>query len=46
MYEYSIYALKGIAVEVGDLEKNLVQDLAQIRKSIHENLNISRRIYL
>jgi hypothetical protein len=41
----TIDALNGITVEVGDLEKNLVQNLTQIRKSIYENFNIGRRIY-
>jgi hypothetical protein len=42
----TIDSLKGITVEIGDLEKNLVQDLTQIRKSIYENFNIGKRIYL
>ena len=41
----TIDSLKGLTVEVGDLEKNLVQDLTQIRKSIYENFNIGKRIY-
>lgn len=41
----TIDVLKGLTVEIGDLEKNLVQDLAQIRKSMYESFNIGRRIY-
>jgi hypothetical protein len=41
----TIESLNGIAIEVGELEKNLVQDLAQIRKSIQENFSIGKRIY-
>jgi hypothetical protein len=41
----TIDILKGLTVEVGDLEKNLVHDLAQIRKSMYESFNIGRRIY-
>jgi hypothetical protein len=38
-------ALKGITVEVGDLEKTLVQELAQKGKTMNENFDIGRRIY-
>jgi hypothetical protein len=41
----TIDALNGIAVEMGDLEKSLVYDLAQIKKSMYENFDIGRRIY-
>jgi hypothetical protein len=41
----TIDALRGITVEIGDLERNLVQDLTQIKKSMYENFDIGRRIY-
>jgi hypothetical protein len=41
----TVDALRGITVEIGDLEKNLVQELAQKGKTLHENFNIGRRIY-
>jgi hypothetical protein len=37
--------LNGITVEVGELEKVLIQDLSRIYKSLNENIEIGRRYY-
>jgi len=44
----TLEALIAMTVEVGDLEKDLVQELSQVRKSLEEsfpNYGINRRIY-
>lgn len=38
--------LKGITIEIGDLERDLIQDLSKVYKTINENIVIRNRFFL